>query len=305
MPNALKNAKSADQNSSVIRNRVQLPSGYRERLFSAFDPRIQYLNDKGLMSCGINNTPAGYYNAHAHTQHHSFVVPCRGRIHMRVGNEDRMFRNGSAIFVPSHVPHCCQVLHGKAEFRWFAMARLPGKGALPADSVSFGTTSQYLVMRQVLEIILTELSFEPSPDSCKTILHASQLLVHCIDIVADSITGNRQDPLAENLSEAWLKIAQNLCSSWTLDAIAKMTCLSKRHLNRICLERYQKTPMQKVVELRINHAKELLLHTRYKFNAIASQIGYANEFAFCVAFKRTTGLSPLLFKKRFGYQNHL
>lgn len=294
--------ESVNKKPPSIHDSVQLPSEYRARLFSAADPRIQCLHDTGLLVCGINHTVAGYCNARAHTPAHSLVVPYLGAIHMRVGNKDMMFKGGSAIFVPRHVPQLCQVLHGKAEFMWMTLSRLPGNGTLPVDSISFGATSRHLVMHQVMEIILTELSFEPSPDSFKTILHAGQLLIHCIGSIANSLTNNHPDPIAENLSAAWRKIAQNLSFPWTLDEIAKMTCLSKRHLNRICLKRYQITPMEKVVELRISHAKELLLSTPYKCNAIASQIGYANEFSFCVAFKKMTGLSPLSFKRRFTIQ---
>lgn len=57
-----------------------------------------------------------------------------------------------------------------------------------------------------------------------------------------------------------------------------------------------KTPNEYLTELRINKAKELLIHTRYRVIDIALQIGYTNASSFSRAFRTITGSRPLDFR---------
>jgi YesN/AraC family two-component response regulator len=57
---------------------------------------------------------------------------------------------------------------------------------------------------------------------------------------------------------------------------------------------------QYIMRCRINRAKELLMHEQYNICDIANFIGYEDAFHFSRMFKKSTGLSPSDFRKKFG-----
>jgi len=72
--------------------------------------------------------------------------------------------------------------------------------------------------------------------------------------------------------------------------------LSKDHLRRLFKERIGMPPIQYLVELRMNRAKELL-QAGHGIKDVASQVGLPDPYYFSRLFKRTQGKSPTLYKK--------
>jgi AraC-like DNA-binding protein len=57
------------------------------------------------------------------------------------------------------------------------------------------------------------------------------------------------------------------------------------------------SPMQMVTQLRMERAKDLLLHSNHTLQAIAEAVGYQTSFAFSDAFLRYTGRRPGRFRR--------
>jgi transcriptional regulator GlxA family with amidase domain len=55
-----------------------------------------------------------------------------------------------------------------------------------------------------------------------------------------------------------------------------------------------------VLSLRIEEAKQMLETTDIPIDLVAAEVGYAEPAAFRRIFKRTTGISPLQYRHRFG-----
>jgi AraC-like DNA-binding protein len=51
-------------------------------------------------------------------------------------------------------------------------------------------------------------------------------------------------------------------------------------------------PLAKVIEAKMSHAANQLSNSDQRVEAIADNVGYANQFAFSKAFKRWKGLPP-------------
>jgi len=60
--------------------------------------------------------------------------------------------------------------------------------------------------------------------------------------------------------------------------------------------------MRKLTELRMEQAKTLMSVSDMKLEEIAGRLGYANMFAFSVAFKRHSGISPSVWRQKT--ENH-
>ncbi len=73
--------------------------------------------------------------------------------------------------------------------------------------------------------------------------------------------------------------------------MAKLCRITLRHLERLCHERFQKTPSEWVRELQCRLAKELIMRG-YSNKEVAAELKFASESHFCREFKKIYGVSP-------------
>ncbi|KRG12800.1 AraC family transcriptional regulator [Lederbergia galactosidilytica] len=78
----------------------------------------------------------------------------------------------------------------------------------------------------------------------------------------------------------------------TANDIADKLGISVRYVNTIFKESYQKTPMQYLMEIRIERAKKLLRETDKEIITICFEVGYETLSTFYRTFKNETNLSP-------------
>ena len=63
---------------------------------------------------------------------------------------------------------------------------------------------------------------------------------------------------------------------------------------------FDESPHRYVVQRRIERASELLRDTNDPIIEVAQQVGYENQSYFTTLFKRETGYTPAVFRKRFA-----
>lgn len=90
----------------------------------------------------------------------------------------------------------------------------------------------------------------------------------------------------------------NFASPLTLDFLAKLSGVSKYHLSREFKKYTGFSPNDYLIQLRIEHAKALLLSTTLPANKIAHIVGIHDINNFTNLFKKKTGEAPGQFRKR-------
>lgn len=88
------------------------------------------------------------------------------------------------------------------------------------------------------------------------------------------------------------QVASNLAYAWTVDDLARCVNVSHEHLRRLCQMQFGRSPMRQVTYMRMRQAATLLTSTPGTVEAVAQRVGYDNPFAFSVAFKRHTHITP-------------
>lgn len=92
-------------------------------------------------------------------------------------------------------------------------------------------------------------------------------------------------------------IKKNFCARIALADIAKSVGIGVRECQR-CFERnLHTTPMQYVNELRIDHAKRLLLETTEAVSVICEKCGFNDQSYFTKVFRSCVGVSPLKYRQ--------
>ena len=82
------------------------------------------------------------------------------------------------------------------------------------------------------------------------------------------------------------------------DSVASAAGLSRSGLDRAFLKFLGRSPAEQIMNVRIDHAKHLLLETRLKAHEIAAQTGFSSIVHFSQAFHRVTGSRPSSFRKK-------
>lgn len=100
------------------------------------------------------------------------------------------------------------------------------------------------------------------------------------------------------LNHTWDKVSKDLKRHWTVESLAHEMGLSTSHFHRLVRESHNTSPMKMVTRLRMERAQELLIMHDVPISVIADQVGYTNQFAFAMAFKRFSGVTPGQFRTR-------
>lgn len=82
----------------------------------------------------------------------------------------------------------------------------------------------------------------------------------------------------------------------TLDLLAKLLDSSPRHLSRLFKHQTGSSPIDYVIQIRMDKAKELLLTTDATLQEIAEGIGYPDRYYFAKMFKRYVGVAPIRYR---------
>jgi AraC-like DNA-binding protein len=81
-------------------------------------------------------------------------------------------------------------------------------------------------------------------------------------------------------------------SAWTVDALARVALTSRSAFAERFRATVSDSPARYLVKVRMERAKELLVHDELSVTETASVLGYGSDAAFSRAFRRFTGLSP-------------
>ena len=81
------------------------------------------------------------------------------------------------------------------------------------------------------------------------------------------------------------------------DEVAARLYITRRHLDRIVRERYEKTLCDLILENRVKLARQLLLESDLSLELIAQKCGFPSVLSFKHGFAKIMGASPSEYRK--------
>ncbi|WP_017470595.1 helix-turn-helix transcriptional regulator [Amphibacillus jilinensis] len=109
--------------------------------------------------------------------------------------------------------------------------------------------------------------------------------------------GTTGKDLAIKFNELRQEIKVNPGFPWTITYMSRLMNLSEGYFHRTYKKLYGRSCMTDVIEIRLNHAANLLKTGKFRINQIAYQCGYKNVEHFSRQFRDKFGISPAYFKK--------
>ena len=85
----------------------------------------------------------------------------------------------------------------------------------------------------------------------------------------------------------------------TVAKLAEICGIGESYFLRLFKEKFGMPPKRYIVQLRINHASELLRHGEYSVTQVAEMAGFSDIYFFSRQFKAYTGLTPSEFIKKY------
>ena len=84
----------------------------------------------------------------------------------------------------------------------------------------------------------------------------------------------------------------------SVEEIARSTYLSTTYVTKIFKEIINDTPINYLIQIRLEKAKELLREGKISIQDISKQIGYDDPYYFSKLFKKKYGLAPSEYRKQ-------
>ena len=100
------------------------------------------------------------------------------------------------------------------------------------------------------------------------------------------------------IKKAIIYMKQNLEKSYKLKEIAMKFDLSPPHFSRLFKQRTMHAPIDYFIQMKMQHACQLLDYSNLRMKEIGRQIGYEDPYYFSRIFKKVIGLSPYQYRKR-------
>lgn len=125
-------------------------------------------------------------------------------------------------------------------------------------------------------------------------LKAQHLATELVLIILDEHHSASQLESSPTKALSWFPsyLSNHLSERLTLQGMAKRANLSVSRFSTLFKQQFGSSPHQYFLEMRINHARELLEKTELTLEQIASYCGFANIHHFSKAYKKRMGKSP-------------
>lgn len=118
------------------------------------------------------------------------------------------------------------------------------------------------------------------------------LLKRCVE--------EKEDQNTRPIRNAQLYIEEHYMESITLEEIARHVGLNETYLSSIFKKQTKKSMIDFLTDIRVHHAKELLIDHNKSINEIAEEVGFNDAKYFTKRFKKFTGVSPNEYRKLFA-----
>ncbi len=124
------------------------------------------------------------------------------------------------------------------------------------------------------------------------------LISRALKMEWESSIKDKSPKLKELIQIAVKYIHNNFERDISLADIAKFVFLSPSYFARAFKEETGVSPINYLLKVRVERAKELIVESNLKISDIALSVGFSNQQRFNEIFKKYTGMTPTQYKKK-------
>ena len=124
------------------------------------------------------------------------------------------------------------------------------------------------------------------------LLHHIQRITHC------EVTTYSAVHIPNELETVKTYIDSHYQDIISLEGLARLSNWDKYYFSHMFTKTFGISPINYLLERRILHSKDLLIHTDHSIAQVAESTGFSSQNYFAQAFKKHTGETPVQYRKR-------
>ncbi|SCB76382.1 AraC family transcriptional regulator [Weissella bombi] len=233
--------------------------------------------------------------------HFHWLQTQRGAGNFWVGNQHFVLQPGAGILVSPGVPHRYEPLNKNEDWQ-VVFVTFQGKFAEDFNQQMMNREYVYIapergaIFTQQVEEIIKNLDTESVDKEWVSAL-SYYLLLSLGHEEAHQVNINHPD-FKQYVKPAMDYMNDNFTGHLTITAVARYVNVTPQYLDRLFQKILNLSPKEYLLQIRINHAKKLLVSQKHlRVVAVASESGFRDAAYFSRVFKRKTGVTPLNFRK--------
>jgi AraC-like DNA-binding protein len=129
----------------------------------------------------------------------------------------------------------------------------------------------------------------------------SMLWHYLSEIPGDFYLQTEQEILDRRIAQAIAIMEQSVQDPPNVQKLSKRVGMSATNFYLLFRKETNKTPMEFMMQLRMNRANSLLCHTDESIDEIAAQCGFADRYHFSKYFKKKAGMAPVEYRRNSPY----
>jgi AraC family cel operon transcriptional repressor len=227
--------------------------------------------------------------------------------HIQIGNTTHRLAAGDFCLLPPRVNHVEMFTPATPAYRslWFTYQDrgvcawlFTYKPVNQGETVAYALAPAPLSIATLLSLLQTELrttepySFQIRHSLLSTLAHT---LMRCFESVVHEDPNTVLPGLVAHRVISYMH--QNYAQEISLDDIARDAGRSRNYLTSVFKRETGKTIWEALTDIRIEHAKFLLIERKMSIHEIANAVGYPSPEHFCRIFQRREGVPPSLYGK--------
>lgn len=232
---------------------------------------------------------------------HLLMYTLGGTGWVRIGNNTVTTGRGKLWICPVGTPHHYGLKGESWRILWFSLADVPFWSSVHKNSSPVRSTSLGNVLLHAMQGILSELRTRELYAHKVIRLHTEEILLYLkreLQLGSDSLDAE----ILYALRVLFEDVNNQLNQPWTVECLAKASKLyvCPTHFSRLCRKHLGRTPMQIVIQMRMEKTEQLLTHTDYSLEVISRLVGYESSFSLSAAFKSWYLMCPREYRAQYS-----
>ncbi|MBL8994361.1 MAG: helix-turn-helix transcriptional regulator [Spirochaetia bacterium] len=229
------------------------------------------------------------------------IVPAKGSFRFRIGDRHGTMSRGSMVLCPPGLVFERRVVKGPISFHTFFLQWTSQNGAVENGYEGIPCGSLLLKNERRLRETLDWLA-EDEPDSIwnerNRIQHLlADLWFHYLETAETKTTElSETDPAMEKIEA---RLREGSAEAFRFKDLAREAGLTPVQLVRRFRARYQQTPEEYFIALKLRRAGRLLIDSEKTLDEIAGHCGYETGFSLSRAFRKQQGLRPTEYRRKY------
>ncbi|SMC23740.1 AraC-type DNA-binding protein [Andreprevotia lacus DSM 23236] len=285
----------------IYQERFELGDATQQRLVGAqLSHQASYppMWDRGIFMCGISEAGGTLEIERIDAPFHVLLFTRQGQGELFEG-EQRWYTGPDTIAVlPSGGQRGFR--HSGSEpwlYAWVLLSAVSRWQGLARPRCSVHASPDCVALNEAVALFHTEAErFDRQPGS-DLAQPALELLVLALERALQPLREHAGWP--RTLLALFDHIGARLQQDWPNERMAEQVGITPNHLHRLCVQHFGVAPARYLFQLRMQHARELLLHGQ-SVSAVANAVAYREVASFSRQFARHFGFSPSQTLPRFN-----